>query len=106
MMSFTVAQRTREIGIRIALGARPARVVGDVFSRALLQVGAGTALGLSVGYAASDGPFALSYGIFHHGPGIIVAIAAIIIATGVIACGIPLNRALSIQPTEALRAEG
>lgn len=106
MMSFTVAQRTREIGIRIALGARPARVVGDVFSRALLQVGAGTALGLSVGYAASDGPFALSYGIFHQGPGLIVAIAAIIVATGVIACGIPLSRALSIQPTEALRAEG
>ncbi len=106
MMSFTVAQRTREIGIRTALGARPTRVVGEVFSRALLQVGAGTALGLGVGFAASDGPFALSDGLFHHGPGLMVAVAALLLATGVIACGIPLQRALRIQPTAALRAEG
>jgi hypothetical protein len=106
MMSFTVAQRTREIGIRTALGARPARVVGDVFSRALVQVSAGTALGLGVGFALSDGPFALSDGLFHHGPGLMVAVAALILATGIIACGIPLKRALRIQPTEALRAEG
>lgn len=106
MMSFTVAQRTREIGIRVALGARPTRVVGEVFSRALLQVGAGTALGLGVGFAASDGPFALSEGLFHHGPGLMLAIAAVILATGVIACGIPVQRALRIQPIEALRADG
>jgi predicted permease len=106
MMSFLVAQRTREIGIRIALGATPTRVVRDVFSRALRQVGAGTALGLGVGFAASDGPFALSDGVFHHGPGLMMAVAALILATGVIACGIPLKRALRIQPTEALRAEG
>jgi putative ABC transport system permease protein len=106
MMSFTVAQRTREIGIRTALGARPTRVVGDVFSRALLQVSGGTVLGLGVGFAASDGPFALSEGLFRHGPGLMVAVAALILATGVIACGMPLSRALRIQPTEALRAEG
>jgi predicted permease len=106
MMSFLVAQRTREIGIRIALGAKPTRVVRDVFSRALRHVGAGTALGLGVGFAASDGPFALSDGVFDHGPGLMIAVAALILATGFIACGIPLKRALRIQPTEALRAEG
>jgi predicted permease len=106
MMSFMVAQRTREVGIRIALGARPTRVVRDVFSRALRQVGAGTALGLGIGLAASDGPFALSDGVFHHGPELMIGIAALIVLTGVIACGIPLKRALRIQPTEALRAEG
>jgi predicted permease len=106
MMSFLVAQRTREIGIRIALGAKPTRVIRDVFSRALRQVGAGTALGLGVGFAASDGPFALSDGVFRHGPGLMMAVAALVLATGVIACGIPLKRALRIQPTEALRAEG
>ena len=106
MMSFTVAQRTREIGIRTALGARPARVVRDVFSRALRHVSAGTALGLAVGFAAADGPFALSEGLFHDGPWVILAVAAVILATGVIACGIPVKRSLRIQPTEALRAEG
>jgi hypothetical protein len=105
MMSFTVAQRTREIGIRTALGAEPARVVGDVFSRALRQVAAGTALGFALGFVASDGPFALSSGVFAHGPGLMTAVAAVILATVGLACGIPLKRALRIQPTEALRSE-
>jgi predicted permease len=103
MMSFTVAQRTREIGIRTALGARPTRVVADVFSRALRQVGAGTALGLVVGFFASDGPFALSSGLFVHGPWLMIGVVALILATVGLACGIPLQRALRIQPTEALR---
>ena len=105
MLSFTVAQRTREIGIRTALGARPGRVVADVFARALGQVGAGTVLGLGIGFAASDGPFALSRGVFQHGPGLMLAVAALILATGGLACGVPLRRALRIQPTEALRAD-
>jgi putative ABC transport system permease protein len=105
MMSFTVAQRTREIGIRTALGAQPTRVIGEIFARALLQVGAGTTLGLVIGFAASDGPFALSDGLFHHGPGPILAVATLVIAMGLIACANPLRRALRIQPTEALRAE-
>jgi predicted permease len=105
MMSFTVAQRTREIGIRTALGAKPMRVVGDVFSRALRQVAAGTALGGALGVAASDGPFPLSSGVFVHGPGLMMAVAAVILATVGLACGIALRRALRIQPTEALRAE-
>lgn len=105
MMSFTVAQRTREIGIRTALGARPTRVAGDVFSRALRQVAAGTALGFALGFVASDGPFALSSGLFAHGPGLMMAVAALILVTVGLACGIPLQRALRIQPTEALRAE-
>jgi hypothetical protein len=106
MMSFLVAQRTREVGIRIALGAEPARVIRDVFARALRQVGVGTALGLAVGVAAANGPFALSDGVFQHGPGLMIGVAALIVVTGLIACGIPLKRALRIQPTEALRAEG
>ena len=106
MMSFLVAQRTREVGIRIALGAKPARIVRDVFARALRQVTAGTALGFGVGVVFANGPFALSEGVFEHGPGLMMGIAGLIVATGVIACGIPLKRALRIQPTEALKAEG
>lgn len=105
MMSFLVAQRTREVGIRIALGARPTRVVADVFARALWLLCAGTSVGLGVGFAAANGPFALSDGVFQHGPGLMMGIAGLIVATGVIACGIPLRRALRIQPVEALRAE-
>ena len=105
MMSFTVAQRTCEIGIRTALGASTLRIVGDVFHRGLLQVGTGTAVGLGIGVAASEGPFLLSEGIFDDGPGLMAAIVVLLLLTGVVACGIPLHRALRIQPTEALRAE-
>jgi predicted permease len=106
MMSFLVAQRTREVGIRIALGAKPVRVVRDVFARALRQVGLGTALGLTVGLAAADGPFALSEGVFQRGPELMLGMVGLVAVTGLVACGIPLKRALRIQPTDALRADG
>ena len=106
MMSFTVAQRTREIGIRAALGAAPGRLIGDVFSRALLQLGVGIALGLWIGYIASAGPFALSEGLFDHGPEAMAAVALGVLVMGLTACWAPLRRALGIQPTEALRADG
>jgi ABC-type antimicrobial peptide transport system permease subunit len=56
-----------------------------------------------IGLVASDGPFALSDGFFRHGPGLILAVATLIVAMGLIACAYPLRRALRIQPTEALR---
>jgi predicted permease len=106
MMSFTVAQRTREIGIRTALGANPMRVIGEIFARALTQLGAGTLLGLVLGMAAAAGPFPLSDSPFDQGPGLILAVAGIVLGLGLIGCGIPMKRALRIEPTEALRDDG
>jgi hypothetical protein len=63
-------------------------------------------VGLSIGLAAADGPFALSDGVFRHGPGLLIGIVGLVAFTGIIACGLPLKRALRIQPTDALRAEG
>ena len=97
LMSFTVSQRTREIGIRTALGANPRRVVGDVFSRAFGQLALGTFLGLGFGILA------LGDELFAQGPGPSIGIAALILIMGLIACGKPVRRALRIQPTEALR---
>jgi hypothetical protein len=106
MMSFTVAQRTREIGIRTALGANPTRVVREIFSRAMAQLGAGTLLGLGIGFVAAAGPFALSDGPFSEGPGLVLGIATLILGMGLIGCGRPIRRALRIQPAEALRDDG
>ena len=100
LMSFTVSQRTREIGIRTALGALPRRVIGDVFSRAILQLALGTFLGLALGYGATGGR------LFEQGARPVVGIAALILIMGLIACGKPVRRALRIQPTEALREGG
>jgi len=96
LMSFTVAQRTREIGIRTALGAAPQRVVSEVFSRAILQLLVGTALGLT----PLMGPGDL---LFEHGPWSAIGIAGVMVIMGLAACANPLRRAVRIQPTEALR---
>ena len=98
LMAFTVARRTREIGIRAALGARPRRVMAKIFSRALLQIGVGVLLGS--GLAALWGLDSA------REVGILLAAIAVMSTVGLLACAVPLRRALRIQPTEALRAEG
>ena len=97
LMAFTVSRRTREIGIRAALGARPRRVMTKVFARAMLQIGLGVLVG-SVLVAL--------WGLHSaREVGILLATIAVMLTVGLLACAVPLRRALRIQPTEALRAE-
>ncbi|HEU0078067.1 MAG TPA: ABC transporter permease, partial [Longimicrobiaceae bacterium] len=98
LMSFTVARRTREIGIRAALGASPGRIVAGIFSRAFLQVGAGVLAGS--GLAALLGLGSTRDVL------LLLAADGTMLAAGLVACAVPLRRALRIDPTEALRAEG
>ena len=98
LMSFTVARRTREIGIRAALGARPGRIVTGIFSRAFLQIGAGVLAGS--GLAALVGLGSTRQVM------LLLAADGVMLVVGLIACAVPLTRALRIEPTEALRAEG
>ncbi len=98
LMSFTVARRTREIGIRAALGASPGRIVAGIFSRALLQISAGVLAGS--GLAALVGLGSMREVL------LLLAADAIMLVVGLTACAVPLQRALRIDPTEALRAEG
>lgn len=98
LMSFLVQQRTREIGIRTALGADPAVLLRDIFSRALTQLGAGLLVGLGVlalFLKEMDGSVA----------SIALAGAALVLVAGIGACVLPARRALGIEPTEALRSE-
>ena len=97
LMSFTVARRTREIGIRGALGAAPGRIVRGIFSRAFFQIGAGILAGSAI---ASLGGLGSSREVL-----LLLAADAIMLAVGLAACAVPVRRALSINPTEALRAE-
>ena len=98
LMAFTVARRTREIGIRVALGARPGRIVAGIFSRAFLQISAGLVVGS--GLAALVGLDSTRELV------LLLAADAIMLAVGLVACAVPVRHALSIDPTEALRAEG
>ncbi|MGE5836697.1 MAG: ABC transporter permease [Acidobacteriota bacterium] len=103
LMSLTVTQRRREIGIRTALGAPRHRVLRSVFSRVALQIGAGVLVGIA-GAVALQSPAA---GLGLYGSSIIVipAVAVIMLLVGFFAAFGPARRGLSIQPTEALRAE-
>ncbi|MGH8519133.1 MAG: FtsX-like permease family protein, partial [Panacagrimonas sp.] len=98
LMSFTVARRTREIGIRAALGARPGKIVAGIFSRAFLQIGLGVLLGS--GLAALMGLGSSRQVMLLIGADVIMLIV------GLTACALPVRRALRIDPTEALRADG
>jgi predicted permease len=98
LMSFTVARRTREIGIRAALGASPGRIVRGIFSRALLQISAGVLAGSAL--AALLGLGSLRQVL------LLLAADGVMVIAGLTACAVPLRRALRIDPTEALRAEG
>ena len=103
MMSFTVARRRREIGIRAALGADARRILAGVFRRAAAQLAAGVAIGLTVA-AALDwlGDGALTAGNTLLLMPSVVAVMAIV---GLFAAVAPARRGLSVQPIEALREE-
>lgn len=104
LISFTLARRTREIGIRTALGASPRRIVTGILSRALWQVGLGVALGLLPGVlivgsvAAEAGRNGLADGL-----AVGSAVAAFVLVIAALSCSVPLRRALRVQPTDALR---
>ncbi len=101
LMSFTISQRTREIGIRSALGASTADIVSTVARRAALQVGVGLALGVAWGWVLLDN----SRNDVEVGniPLTLALTAAIAGSACVAACAHPTLRGLRIQPTEALR---
>ncbi|HVH56496.1 MAG TPA: ABC transporter permease [Vicinamibacterales bacterium] len=103
LMSFTVARRRKEIGIRAALGADSSRILSSIFARALRQLGAGAGLGL-LGAIAFE---RLLEGEMFQGHGaVILPIVAVIMCTvGLLAAWDPARRGLQIQLVEALREE-
>ena len=104
LTGFTVAQRRREIGIRSALGARPAHLVAAMFSRVFWQIGAGSAAGMLAAYLAGRYvPIEQVGGL--PIPGILPAAAGFMLLVGVLVSLGPARRGLRIDPTEALRSE-
>jgi hypothetical protein len=99
LMAVAVARRTREIGIRIALGANPRHVLGSVFARAGRQLGGGIIAGNSLILFLAWRADSLTTELL-----VSSMIASVVMAAvGVLACAAPARRALRVQPTEALR---
>ena len=109
VMAHTVAQRTHEIGLRVALGARPAQVRAMVLRQAGALVAAGVAIGLAAAVvlsAALDTALReLFYGEQLAQPVLLAGVALAVIATALLATWIPVRRATSVEPTVALRSE-
>jgi predicted permease len=105
VLSFVVSQRTREIGIRLALGAQRRSIIGDVVSSGFGLVGAGLALGLGGALVASRALRGLVAGISLTDPVTLAATSIILILVAAAACTLPAWRASRVDPVTALRAE-
>jgi ABC-type antimicrobial peptide transport system permease subunit len=108
VLSFIVARRTREIGVRVALGASRRRVIGAIFRRPLSQVGlgvlAGGALIAVAGSIDTDMP-GLSGELSLMQVAMIVGYATLMLGVCLLACVVPTRRALGVEPTVALRMD-
>ena len=108
VLSFIVARRTREIGVRVALGASRRRVVGAIFRRPLSQVGlgilAGGALIAAAGSIETEMP-GLSGGLSLKQVAMLLAYATLMLGVCLLACVVPTRRALGVEPTIALRMD-
>jgi predicted permease len=109
VMSFLVAQRTREIGVRVALGASRLKVVSAIFRRPLMQVGLGIVAGAALiasgrGTVATQLP-GMTDGLTLSGAATILAYAIAMVGVCLLACVVPTRRALGVEPTIALRMD-
>ncbi len=105
VMAFSVAQRSHEIAIRMALGSGRDRVIKLVLREGLLLAAIGLGLGLVGAYFVGRGMQSLLYGVRAMDYSAFSAVGAILLLTAVLACFLPARRAASIEPMQALRTE-
>jgi putative ABC transport system permease protein len=105
VMAFVVGQRTREIGVRVALGARGGHVLGLVLRQGLVPVALGLVGGLAASAALGRTLRGLLYGVGAQDPRAALAASALLLAAAMGACALPARRALRVDPAVALRDE-
>lgn len=105
VIAYAVSQRTREIGIRMALGAQPSRLLRVFVRQGLLLAGIGAAIGLIAAAALTRLMSSLLFGVTALDPLTYAAVSALLIVAAVLASYLPARRAMAIDPVEALRAE-
>jgi putative ABC transport system permease protein len=105
VLSYTVAQRTREIGIRMALGADRRNVRRLVVGQGARMVTAGLLIGVAGAFAGARSLSALLYGVAPHDPVTFGAVALGLGAVALVASWLPARRAMRVDPSEALRTE-
>jgi predicted permease len=105
VMSFSVSHRTHEVGLRIALGARPSNVVRLVLRQGLMQLGIGLGFGLALAAGTSRLLGIMLFEVNPIDPAVFLTIVAVLLAAGVLASLVPARRATRVDPMVAMRAE-
>src|SRR5437762_6730893 len=105
LMAYAVTQRTREIGIRMALGAKRSSVLRIVLREVIVLVGTGVGIGLPCAFAATRLIDRMVYGLSPNDPVTVACVVGALLAVGVLAAYLPARRAMRIDPMVALRCE-
>src|SRR5579871_843511 len=105
LLAYTVAQRTHEFGIRMALGASKGSVLSSVLSVGLRLTVCGIAIGLAISFVATRALESLLFGVTGHDPLTLAAVMLLLALVAVVACWVPAKRAVGVDPNVALRYE-
>ena len=104
-MAALVGERTREMGVRLAMGARRQDVLGLILRRASWLTGAGIVTGLVLAFALARGVANLLRGVRPDDPQVFITITVVIAVVALVSSWIPARRAAKIDPMKALRSE-
>ena len=105
MLSFSTAQRTREIGVRLAMGGSRISIMRMVIREGMLLVAIGVAIGAAASLVLSRGIAALLYGVSPTDPVTLAGTTALLLVVALLACYVPARRATMVDPLAALRAQ-
>jgi predicted permease len=105
IMAYAVSRRTREIGIRMALGAAPSEVARVVLTRTAMLLAVGIAIGFALAFASGKFFGQILYGISAHDPFTYLCAIALMALVAFIACWVPARRAIQVDPMTALRTD-
>ena len=105
VMAFSVSRRTREVGIRMALGAKPGDVLAMVVRQGVGQLGIGMVAGLTLALGVSQLLKIILFDVEPRDPAIFAAVVSVLSIAGLLACLIPARRATRVDPLLALRSD-
>jgi ABC-type antimicrobial peptide transport system permease subunit len=105
LMAYQVSQGRRELGIRLALGASPARVLGFVLREGMAVALAGAGVGLAAAFVLARGMASLLFGVSAFDPLTFASVPLLLLLAALLACYLPARRAAAVDPAATLRSE-